>query len=109
MMAAETIDDLDLEGWLRELQPLMVAWRDLGDGRYACVCRLLFHYTLIVGQIGDCFGYDDRWCYETEIMARAALEKWNPTTEAEPIGWHRHPKTGRRRSNGNQAEEYVRF
>lgn len=103
------VDVMDLEGWLRELQPLMVAWRDLGDGRYACVCRLLFHYTLIVGRIGDRYGYDDRWCYgEHASLPTAAMNAWNPSTEGEPDGWFRHPRTGRRRPNGNAAEEYVR-
>jgi len=71
------------------------AVRDLGDGRYAGVARLLFHWTLKIGMIGDDVGYDDRWCYATEDGARVALAFCEGT--GDPTGWHRHPATGRRR------------
>lgn len=99
--------DEQLRFWLKTLDPLMVEVRDLGDGRYACVSRLLFHYTLKVGRIGDDVGYDDRWCYQDLVLALAALRTWNPGEEPEPTGWHRHPNSGRRRPNGNPAKEYV--
>lgn len=40
-------------------------------------------------------------------VALAALRSWDPVADSEPTGWHRHPKTGRRRENGNPAREYI--
>ena len=79
--------------------------KDLGDGRYAGIRRLIFHYTMIVGEIGDEFTYADRYCYETLEIATAALRAWDGT--GDPLGWHRHPRTNRRRPGGNPALEYI--
>lgn len=76
---------------------------------YTAVRRLLFHYTLILGEIGDVCSYDDRWCYPTEAAAVRAMEDWEPAAGGEPTGWHRHPKTGRRRIDGDPERESVAF
>lgn len=76
----------------------------IGDGIYAAIKPLLFHWTLIVGQVGDRQGFEDRWCYESRAKAEAGLRAWDGS--GEPTGWHRHPKTSRRRVNGDPATEY---
>jgi hypothetical protein len=77
--------------------------RDLGDGRWAGLMRFMFTSAIITGSIGDLYGYDDRWCYQSMAVALAALTAWNGT--GEPAGWHRHPATGRRVSA--EGEEYF--
>lgn len=80
----------------------------IGDGRYVCLHRLMFHWTMIIGHCEDAHGYDDRYCYETHNLGRAALAEWkNRDFKDEPIGWHRHPKSGRRRTNGDPNTEYI--
>ncbi len=81
----------------------------LADGDYLLVKRLLFHWTMIRGQLTDTTGYDDRWCYETYDGAKAALDAFpvDPAPNYEPSGWHRHPKTHRRRENADPALEYI--
>lgn len=36
-----------------------------------------------------------------------ALNDWQPETEPEPTGWFRNPTTGRRRTDGDPAREYI--
>lgn len=69
------------------------ALRRLPDGRICGVHRLLYHWTLHIGI--DWFGYSDRYCFATAELALEALMTWDGT--GDPVGWHRHPKTGRRR------------
>lgn len=85
--------------------------KDLGDGTYVMSKSLLFHWTLIRGQIDDWTGYFDRWCYATRELAEKALHDFpsNPPADYEPTGWHRHPKTGRRRPEGDSAHEHVEW
>lgn len=83
--------------------------RDIGDGTYVWAKPLLFHWTVISGYWHDLVGYNDRWCFENEQLAMAALEQWpdRPAPDYEPAGWHRHPKTGRRRPSADAELEYV--
>lgn len=75
----------------------------LPNGRYAAVAPFLFTHAIILGRIFDKDSYQDRWCYKTYDLAKQAIEEWDGT--GEPTGWHRHPLTGRRRTeNGN---EYI--
>lgn len=67
-------------------------------GLWAATFEFMFTYGIILGNIGDTFGYLDRWCYETAEGAKTALEQWD--LHGEPSGWHRHPLTGRRKENG---------
>lgn len=80
--------------------------RLVGDApRYAAICKRIYHYDIITGKIGDEGGFDDMWSYHTYADALKALNDWNGL--GEPEGWHRNPKTGRRRDeNGNI---YVRW
>jgi hypothetical protein len=77
----------------------------IGDGIYAATKPLLFHWTMMIGQIGDKYGYEDRFCFADQELAENALRQWNG--EGEPVGWHRHPMSGRRRPNGDPTKEYV--
>jgi hypothetical protein len=70
--------------------------RPIGRGRYGCILKMCFTHALIVGQLGDEHGYDDRWCYHDYHAAKDALDQWNG--DGEPDGWHRHPSSGRRRA-----------
>lgn len=79
-----------------------------GDGEYVAVYPLLFHWTMIRGHLDWQEGYLDRWCYVNEPAAREALAEWSARNfEGEPLGWHRHPDSGRRRPDGNPEVEYV--
>jgi hypothetical protein len=73
------------------------------DGRYACVAPFLFTHAILLGRIGEESSYEDRWCYGTAEKAIQAIEAWDGT--GEPNGWHRHPLTGRRRSQ--DGVEYI--
>jgi hypothetical protein len=83
--------------------------KDLQDGTYVLFKRLLYHWTVIRGHIDDHVGYFDRWCYQTEEGARQAFIDFpdSPAASYEPLGWHRHPKTGRRRPEGDPSAEYI--
>lgn len=73
--------------------------------RWFAVLDLLYTAAIVGGMIGDRSGYDDRWCYHTHASAKASLEAWNGA--GEPLGWHRHPSTGRRRVDGLAESEYI--
>lgn len=76
-----------------------LAFRQLPDGRWLGVLRLLFHWTLHVDI--DPWGYRDRYCYRHVYDALRAMREWDGT--GDPEGWHRHPKSGRRRDErGNE-------
>lgn len=80
--------------------------RDLGDGRAVWIYRMIYTHSICIGLIDEpC--YQDRWCYHTWNDARAALAAWDPLTQREPSGWHRHPRSGRRRPDGDPSKEYV--
>lgn len=82
----------------------------IGEDEYVAIKPLLFHWTMIRGSLFDVNGYDDRWCYANRTLAEAALAAF-PTdagADYEPEGWHRHPRTGRRRENADpDAESFA--
>jgi hypothetical protein len=81
---------------------------DRGDGTYVALHRLMFHWTMLIGLIDDENGYDDRYCYDNEQLAMDAVAEWMERDwQGEPIAWHRHPKSGRRRERGDPATEYI--
>lgn len=80
------------------------AIRDLPDGRTIGVHRLMFHYTLHIGI--DLWGYSDRYCFATKALAMKAFDEWDG--QGDPEGWHRHPRSGRRRDLAT-GEEWVAF
>lgn len=76
----------------------------LSDNRWAGVHRFGFTDAILTGDLDNLNTYADRWCYERG-SATAALKAWNGT--GEPAGWHRHPRSGRRRPEGDAAREYF--
>ena len=85
---------------------------ELSDGRIACIMPLLYTAAIIVMREEHIdIGYDDRWCYHGILAAQNALTRWQQTTPlaVEPDGWHRHPLSGRRRTNGDPLLELIEF
>ena len=70
--------------------------------RYTCIARMGFTHAIIVGPVGNRYGFDDRWCYHHYGSAKAAIDAWDG--EGEPKGWFRQPGTGRRISQS--PDEY---
>jgi hypothetical protein len=68
--------------------------KPIGNGQYAGILPKLFTHAVVVGRIGDYIGFDDLWCYTTEVAATTALNAWDG--RGEPTGWVRHPASGRR-------------
>jgi hypothetical protein len=93
--------------WLRSAEGGSCAEVRYFEWGYAAIKPLLFHWTMIVGQVGDYLTYDDRWCYADANAAKRGLRDWSG--EGDPDGWHRHPRTGRRRPDGDPKREYVEF
>lgn len=78
----------------------------LPGGRIACIHQFLVTAAIITMTpvtMEHC--YDDRWCYHSKEAAVKALSEWDGT--GEPMGWHRHPPTGRRRPDGDPLAEYI--
>ena len=92
--------------------------KPLDRARWAGIQPKMYTHAIVKGRIGDVTGIDDVWCYPNYRAAKAALDPWDGT--GEPIGWHRHPPSGRRVSmtpwerdeDGNEVGEagviYVR-
>jgi hypothetical protein len=59
-----------------------------------------------VGLVGDGM-FTDGWCYERAGMAIEAAKAWDGEGDP-PDGWHRQLSTGRRRTDGDPEQEYVR-
>ena len=81
--------------------------KEISEGIYCAIKPLMFHWTMIIGEIGDQCSYADRFCYADRNAAIRAIFTWNG--EGQPTGWHRHPLTGRRRPDGDPAREYIAF
>lgn len=82
----------------------------IGNDEYVMAKALMFHWTLIRGNIFDTAGYDDRWCYADRDGAMRALDEFphDPDPDYEPQGWRRHPMSGRRRDDaGTPDSEYL--
>lgn len=68
------------------------------------LCRFMFTTAIVMGNMDNDFGYEDRWCYHSYEDAQKALDAWDGA--GEPDGWHRHPTSGRRRQNGLETVNY---
>lgn len=79
------------------------AFRQLPDGRWCGVARLLYHWTLHVDI--DWTGYADRYCFRHLPDALQALRDWDGTGDPGDK-WHRHPASGRRRDE--HGNEWIR-
>lgn len=90
-------DDEDPAAWVEAFAEhnRYLGARVLPDGvRFAAVMPLLYTAAIVVGEVGDEDSILDRWCYASPRTAGFALELWDGT--GEPLGWHRHPRSGRR-------------
>lgn len=93
--------------WLRE-NGYAVALASPDGERWVGIRRLIFHWTMHVGRVGDRSGFDRRFCYRDFGLALGALVEWSERGfEGEPEGWDRDPLTGRRRPEGDPAREFV--
>ena len=82
----------------------------IGADRWVAINPLMFHWTMMVGKMGDVTGFDNKYCYENKALAVKGLEDWKATGyEGEPIGWHRNTETGRRRPGGDPQQEYIEW
>lgn len=71
------------------------------------VAPLMYTSAILIGPVGALW-YDDRWCYKDPVTALEAARAWGgPWNGGEPAGWHRHPRTGRRRDAGDPATERI--
>ena len=48
----------------------------INETYYVTVQQLLFTHAVIVGRIGDWWGYSFRWCYPTKTEAQIAIAEW---------------------------------
>jgi hypothetical protein len=80
-------------------------YREYPNGRNAILERMGWGLVYLKTDI-DRYGNGGCWCYPDYASALAALDAWDG--EGEPLGWHRHPDTGRRRENGDPAKEEIR-
>lgn len=81
-----------------------VELRPLPDERVIGLKRLMFHWTIHVDL--DMTGYRDRYCFATYELAKEAFDAWDGT--GDPINWHRHVNSGRRR-NLQTGEEWIQW
>lgn len=84
-----------------------IAKHELGDGRAVWIYPRMYTHSICIGKL-NYPTYEDRWCYADRAKAEAAMAAWDPLTQPEPEGWHRHPNSGRRRPEGDASKEYIR-
>jgi hypothetical protein len=75
--------------------------------RWAAIYPLAYTHAIITGAVGDYVTIADRWCYGDYDKAKRAIEAWSGDPGTEPEGWHRHPRSGRRRPDGDASQEYI--
>lgn len=81
----------------------------LDADHYVAVVPYIFTWAVIFGPNDSVLhGFTDRWCYHNVLSAIAGASAfaatWHgPNDYQEPPGWHRYPRTGRRRdTDGNE-------
>jgi hypothetical protein len=84
----------------QDVQDQYTHMRDVPHVGICGVHRLMFHWTVHIGI--DDTGYDDRYCFATEQMAKDSLDAWDGTGDM-PDHWHKHPSSGRRRNPSTGA------
>lgn len=82
----------------------VLAKKTLADGRIVELIKMIYNYRLYVS-LPERYGssYDDCWCYQEFASAGAAFASWDG--EGEPIGWNKHPASGRWRKDGTPESE----
>jgi len=85
-----------------------LARRSRGDGCDLGVTLRMFNTTITVVNDAKLAVYD-QWGFETPEKALAALAAWDGAKGTEPMGWFRHPSTGRRRPGGDASKEFIHY
>lgn len=80
--------------------------RVFADGQVWAVAPFSISNGRLFIDLNDC-GYDDFYCFSSYDAALKALIDFDPETMDEPIGWHRHGKSHRRRENGDPSKETI--
>jgi len=96
--------------WLAEMAAHngYLAPNPMGNGKWCALSRFAYTCAILTGNMFDDYGYDDRWCFDTFSLALHGLAEWQKRGfDGEPIGWHRHPDSGRRRPDGDPSKEYI--
>lgn len=82
--------------------------RRVDDCRWMAVVPFIYTDAIVWGWITDTMFYEDRWCYDSPAKAIIYGTAWDGNApHTEPDGWHRHPRSGRRREGGDESKEYV--
>jgi hypothetical protein len=81
-------------------------WRCLPDGTVIAVGPMSFSNGRLFWDINEA-GYDDFYCYDSVDHARDSMMAFDPAVDAEPFGWHRHYRSGRRRPDGDPTREFI--
>lgn len=81
-------------------------WRRLPDGGLMAVCSMMFGNGRLFLEVSH-HGYEDCFCYDSLEEAVDAMLAFEPERDEEPTGWKRHPYSGRRRPDGDAAQEFV--
>jgi len=93
------VDDLQRMGYVKP-------YRTFAHGDGFRVCAIMPMAAIDVLCVGiNPWGHADSFYYRAGGTAAAALEAWDG--QGEPAGWWRNPSTGRRRTNGDPAQEYY--
>lgn len=75
-------------GQIPEWRRGAIFWKPLADGREVTIYPLLYnHARLCVGPLGDEYGYDIAYTYETHEAAIAAAEEWDGESHQHPRGY----------------------
>jgi hypothetical protein len=99
-----SLEELQFMQWLKDDSGIINP-RPIRKYEWAGLFQYMFTCAIVTGRVGDKTSFEDRWCYHSKEAAMKAFIEWNG--EGEPNGWHRHPHTGRRRTDGDPATEYV--
>lgn len=108
MPVITSMDDLPAIGWaIWDFGIEVWLVHALPGGRFKAVIPFMYTHAIIWGYMADAKeSYEDRWCYRHQALAVAAADVWAGPPD-EPDGWHRHPRSGRRRPDGDPTQEYV--
>lgn len=88
---------------------LTYKYKLVGASRYALAHPALSSWHVSLCSMEGNEDVLDRWTYPDKESAQAAVDAWPMDAEDsyEPTGWVRHPKTGRRRTDGDPLKEYI--
>jgi YgiT-type zinc finger domain-containing protein len=93
---AATLVDRDARWWLRR--------RELPDGKILHLEKMPHFYRLSISP-ADAPVFDHVYDYEADEAAWTAILEWDGS--GDPVGWFRHPQSGRYRPGGDPTKETV--